>query len=80
MNEPEQAQAITSNKDLYWCSECCGLVNAWHRCEQWCIPHHIPKEAVKVIRDSQAQKIAEQAKEIERLKQMVRDIDPEREP
>lgn len=32
------------------------------------------------IVDSQAQKIAEQEKKIERLKQNVKDIDPEREP
>jgi hypothetical protein len=34
----------------FWCSEGCGFVDRWHRCEQWTHITYIPPEAVEAIK------------------------------
>ena len=78
MNESEQAQAIADikqeAKELHKFYKDRSL-DSRQSDEVFDLLHR----SFKIV-DSQAQQIAEQAKEIERLKQMVKNIDPEREP
>lgn len=80
MNESEQAQAIAEIKYRHKDTQE-GIESGLMRIGMpTAICAHNDRANLLEIVDSQAQKIAEQAKEIERLKQKIRDIDPEREP